>query len=143
MTSPPTKSFWTTLPGLMTGIASLLTATVTLLAFLHGGKKSEDVPPAGPANAADCREIEGDWAWFTGGVVHIAAAGELSWKKDPSDALPAVLGQWTCTKTTPRQYDLAWQHGISDHVMLSPDKKTLSGTNRTGVQVTGTRIPGS
>lgn len=41
---PSRASFWTTLPGILTGIAALITALVTAAAFLLSGE-SKDSPP--------------------------------------------------------------------------------------------------
>lgn len=141
------KNFWTTLPGVLTGIASLLTAVVALLNFLNAGKTPKHPAPVLFApqetgallNRSECPEIVGSWNWFIGGVTEIQSDGSLIWKARDSDTVPTGVGQWTCLKGKPRKYQLAWQTGMADIVTLSEDQESLSGSNPVGARVSGSR----
>jgi hypothetical protein len=52
------RSFWTTLPGILTGLASLIMAVIALLAFwgLGAGNKQKPQVPVGPPPAASIIE---------------------------------------------------------------------------------------
>lgn len=139
------KNFWTTLPGIMTGTASLITALLALVTFTMGNCRNEKAPAPPPEpqimNLNLCPEIAGSWDWFTGGVVTISEDGGLLWRQNP--ALPqslSAVGRWTCLDTTPHTFTLSWQTGLTDQVRLSPDGKSLSGKNlMNGVVISGTR----
>ena len=137
------KNFWKSLPGVLTGVASLLTALITLATVSVSSCRKDEKPPAEPslANISQCQEITGDWDWFTGGVVTIAPDGALSWKQNPAVAQSlSAVGRWTCLDTKPRSFSLSWQTGLTDVVKLSPDQQSLSGKNlTTGAVITGTR----
>jgi len=135
------KSFWTTLPGLLTGIASLTTAMVALMTFMSAQRANNNKPAENQVDdISHCREIVGDWAWFTGGVAKIGEDGSLMWKYDAANTIPPVGGQWTCIGPKKHHtFTLSWAHGLTDTVMLSPDGKSLAGTNLTGARVSATR----
>ena len=139
------KNFWTTLPGILTGVASLLTAFVALLNVMH--VKNDQPKPFSPSpevsemlNLSECSEIVGTWNWFIGGETEIMSDGRLLWKAKPEDTAPTGVGQWTCHKGNPRKYQLNWQTGIPDFVTLSPDHNSLTGTNQIGVHISGARL---
>ena len=145
-------SFWTTVPGIMTGTASLITALVGLAALLmrDGETPPQPLSPASTADtalpaddpaqsAADCRRIAGDWDWSTGGVVRIGGDGGLQWRANPADALPTVVGRWVCTDSVRSEYLFTWSHGFSDVFALSEDGQRVNGTN----QQTQTRLFGN
>ncbi len=146
------KSFWLTLPGILTGAASLLTAVVALMTFIASREKPSAQPAPPPAlfsaptpasvqldDISSCQEITGVWNWFTGGKTTISADGGLFWKYEENPAVPTVMGRWTCANSNPRTYMLSWQNGLTDTVTLSPDKKTLGGTNQANVRISASR----
>ena len=162
-------SFWTTLPGILTGIASLITALAGAVAlFMHRGPEPESppakqtqsslqlpsssqspssgvaaatsLPPDDPAqDAAACQQIAGEWTWSTGGVVTIGSDGGLQWRANPGDARPAVVGRSVCTDSVRREFLFTWSHGFSDVFALSEDAQRVSGVN----QQTQTRLFGN
>jgi len=147
-------TFWTTLPGIMTATASLITALVGVLALLMsrggdvpskppaaGASESSKVLPDDPAqDAAACQTIAGEWVWSTGGFVTIGTDGGLQWRAHAGDALPAVTGRWLCTDSGRREYLFTWSHGFSDVFALSEDGQRVSGTNQqTQVRLFGNR----
>ncbi len=153
------KTFWTTVPGLLTGLASCITAVAGLLAIFIGkggeARRSAQAqtqiisaPVAAPAavqhdnpaqDAKACQRIAGQWWWSTGGVVSIGTDGSLQWRAHAGDAQPAVIGRWVCTDSQERQYVFSWSHGFSDAMALSEDGKRVSGVN----QQTQTKIFGN
>ena len=135
------KKFWTTLPGLLTGAASLLTAILALSTFtLSNCHYAKDKEP-GLLNVSDCHEIAGTWNLFVGGEVKIEMDGSLVWNQNT--LIPGAIsatGRWNCLNANPRTYALTWQNGLTDHVQLSPDRRSLSGKNIVnGVGVSATR----
>lgn len=142
MADDKSHSFWTSFPGLMTGMASMLTALVALLSFTMSNCKKEEVPPPSPQilNLSECAEITGKWDWFTGGQTTLGTDGSVLWLQQPQNPLGAkVTGRWSCISTNPRTYNISWQHGITDSVKLSQDRNSLAGSNPAGVQVSATR----
>ena len=77
--------------------------------------------------------IVGQWVWFNQPIVHIDANGDLR--------LPdkGVSGHWHVVDEAARTYELDWSNGYVDHVTVSPDGKSLDGTNQNGTKVTATR----
>jgi hypothetical protein len=94
---------------------------------------------AGPRNLDECREIVGAWDWFTGGIVTIDPDGALAWRRSPADAAPSAVGRWSCMAPGSARVNLAWQTGLVDSVSLSPDGRSLAGSNQSGIGVSGTR----
>lgn len=141
-------SFWVTLPGILTGVASLITAIVALMTFMsHKGESK--VPPMNapvavnvpaPERPAGCKEAIGTWSWFISGTVTFTSNGVLSWKKNASDNLPTALGSWTCVDDRSKTMTLHWPTGLADTVSMSPDRKSISGSNELGVQISGTKM---
>lgn len=157
-------SFWTTLPGILTGLASVITALVGVLALfvsrapepepepVRSPQTSQSSQPSGVAvtpptlpaddpaqDAAACQRIAGEWDWSTGGVVKIGTDGGLQWRPNPADPMPTVVGRWLCTDSVRREYLFTWSHGFSDVFALSDDGQRVSGTN----QQTQTRLFGN
>ncbi len=140
MTDEKHKTFWTTLPGILAGVASLLTAVVALLTFtLSNCRHSSEESGPKLQNISQCQEITGSWTWFTGGEVKILADGGLEWRQNPASPTPTVIGRWTCNSSKPRDFMLAWQLGVTETVNLSPDRNSLAGINTLGVRISGTR----
>jgi hypothetical protein len=141
MTDDKSKHFWTSLTGILTGVASLLTAVVALLTFSVSNcrnEKAEATPQI--LNLSQCEEITGKWNWFTGGETTLEKDGGVLWVQFPGNALShKVTGRWSCISTNPRTYNISWQHGITDSVKLSPDRNSLAGSNPAGVQISATR----
>jgi hypothetical protein len=141
------KSFWTTIPGMLTGVASMITAIVGLFTFMNSGKAPAapkapaaiTIPFAQPERPVGCGKVVGNWTWFIGGVVTFAPDGRLSWFQNPSNLIPTALGSWSCTDADKNTVALAWPNGFVDTVTLSADGKMLSGTNHTGIQIWGKR----
>ncbi len=140
------KTFWTVLPALLAGSASLITAAVALMSFLSSSHPKEPSPQVSPApqtvqlkNLSECSEIVGRWDWFTGGETRLDENGGLEWRQNPYSPVPLVVGRWACTGSNPRTFLLSWQNGLTDSVTLSPDKKSLAGSNQAKVLVSGTR----
>jgi hypothetical protein len=152
--SEPRKTFWTTLPGLLTGLASLFTAIAGLLA-LFIGRSGHARPAAQPMSVAAtstiqrddpaqdakaCQRIAGQWWWSTGGGVTIGTDGGLQWRANPGDAMPAIVGRWVCTDSRQRQYVFYWSHHYTDDFTLSENGQRLSGTNQqTQIRLFGNR----
>lgn len=139
-------SFWHTLPGLLTGLASLLTALVAFMTFIgvkakheESGQTSQKPAIVKLQNLDHCKEFVGEWSWFIGGELRAEKNGYVDWRKDPSDPTPVIIGQWTCVDDKPKKYNISWQNGISDMLVMSPDKRSVNGTNSIHVQVSGTR----
>ena len=138
------KAFWTTLPGLLTAVATLITSIAGLLAlFIKAGAAQRPpqvvapgTPPAlvqsdNPAqDAKSCQRIAGQWWWSTGGMVTIGADGSLQWRAHATDAQPLVVGRWVCTDSQQRQYFFSWSHAYTDTFTLSEDGRRLSGVNQ-------------
>jgi hypothetical protein len=141
-------SFWVTLPGILTGVASLITAIVALMTFMSHKNESKaptmNAPVAmnipAPERPNGCKEAIGTWSWFIGGTVTFTSNGVLSWKKNASDNLPTALGSWKCVDDKSKTMTLHWPTGLADTVSLSPDRKSISGSNELGVQISGTKL---
>lgn len=137
------KHFWTTLPGIMTGVASLITALVGLFAFLH---KSPPAPPQSaqvafmpipvPQGGASlqavkpqgCEKAVGNWDWFLGGVVTIEKDGHIVWRRNAQDLFPSAVGVWNCIDTNAQELTLTWQAtGMTDTMILSADGNQSQG----------------
>jgi len=150
------KMFWMTLPGILTGLASVITALVALLTFTadHSNRNSPSQAQAPQSivqhtsqfsttaanpNAADrCQQIVGAWNWFIG-VTTVLPDGTLIWKKNAAE-FAAVTGTWTCTEPAIPRYIIRWSHGLSDIVSISQDGKSLSGVNQqNGIQIFAAR----
>jgi hypothetical protein len=99
-------------------------------------KPREPKPHAAPKTDApnkrassSCGKIAGSWKW--GGVM-------IAIKIDGT-AQHAIGGggTWTCND---RQYVFSWSNGITDHVTLSADGNSLSGSNNLGWTFSGARL---
>ena len=139
-------SFWHTLPGILTGAASFITACIALLTFFTHSSKVENNPPPSSTpssiklqNIDHCREFEGKWDWFIGGELRADKKGYVDWRKDPNADKPEIAGRWTCVESNPKSVNISWSNGISETLAFSPDKKSLSGVNTIGVRVSGTK----
>lgn len=176
MNESKAPSFWTTLPGILTGLASLLTAIVAAFGLLmHQDKTTPPaesvntspatqtsqaapatqdalaIQPAAPSAAApaavelknldDCGEFVGKWNWFIGGELRAENDGSVDWRQKPEDVQPVIVGRWVCLDTQPQQINISWPNGISETLLFSPDRKSLSGKNTIGVQVSGSKKP--
>jgi hypothetical protein len=86
--------------------------------------------PAHKAEAPACR-LAGVWTWSTGGEAVIKPGGALT--KGP------LTATWTCKNNLAV---LIWSHGFTDHLTLSPDAASLSGSNNLGFPITATRKEG-
>ena len=144
MNNDKTQSFWTSLPGVLTGLASLLTAIVAVVGIFGHHKKDETTSPAPSGvvklrNLDHCKEFAGKWDWFIGGELRAQMDGSVDWRKDPSDPQPVIAGRWSCLDANPKQINISWPNGISETLAFSPDKKNLSGKNTIGVQVSGSK----
>jgi hypothetical protein len=78
-------------------------------------------------HASGCN-IAGKWTWSTGGTATIKHGGKLS--------KGARTASWTCSND---KVVLVWSHGFVDHLTLSEDGRTLSGTNNLGYEITASR----
>lgn len=149
--SAPEKSFWTTLPGILTGVVSLLTAIVGLVTVLH----KSSAPPAAPQGAVafvplpsqtavkpqGCEKAIGNWSWFIGGVVTFEKDGRMVWRRDAKDVFPTANGVWSCIDAKDQEMTLTWQQtGMTDTVKMSPDGRSIAGSNYTGVKVSGKKL---
>lgn len=132
----------------MTGIASLITAIVALMTFMSHKNEAKapqmNAPVAvnipAPKRQTGCKEAVGTWSWFIGGTVTFTSSGVLSWKKNASDNIPTALGTWECTDDRTKSMKLYWPTGLPDTVSISPDRKSISGSNELGVQISGTKL---
>jgi hypothetical protein len=139
----PHASFWTTLPGILTGVASVLTALVAVVTLMNQPKESETAAGAPQAlkiqNLGKCGEFVGKWDWFIGGELRAEKNGYVDWRKNASDPQPVITGQWLCVDSRPKKVNISWQNGVSETLTFSPDKRSLSGVNSINVQVSGTK----
>ncbi len=154
------KAFWSTVPGLMTGTAAMITAMVSVVSVMgikghkdraaetpaakHGMAPVQTIPMAPgtvgiPAAGSPCQRIAGEWNWFTGGVVRFMPDGSLEWRRQAGDSFPTALGRWNCDEQS-KKFTLAWAHGLSDAIELSDDGRSVYGFNQqNGIRVTGTK----
>ncbi len=154
------KSFWSTLPGLMTGTAAMITAMVSVVSLMsikgnkdragemqaakHTVAPLQTIPMAPgtigiPAAGSPCQRIAGEWNWFTGGIVRFVPDGSLEWRRQATDAAPTALGRWNCDEQS-KKFTLAWAHGLTDSIELSEDGRSVDGFNQqNGIRVTGTK----
>jgi hypothetical protein len=86
--------------------------------------------PSGPGEKA--ATIAGCWQWFNGGTVVLSPDGSA--QGGP------FSGRWRQGRDA-RSYSITWPPAI-DQVRLSPDGRTLSGSNQYGFQMGATRISG-
>ncbi len=144
------KSFWTSIPGILTAIASFLTAVVGLVTVLHKSNSAPSQPQtaifapviamAQPVKPQGCEKAIGNWAWFIGGVVTFEKDGRMVWRKDTKDLFPTANGVWNCIDANEQEMTLTWQQtGMTDTVKISRDGRKIDGTNYTGIRVTGTK----
>ncbi len=158
------KPFLTTLPGILTGVASLITALVALLgtlskytptprlslvseSILTPQPQSAAAPavmaqtlPAQPVKPQGCEKALGNWDWFLGGVVTFEKDGHLAWRARAADVLPTATGTWNCIDARSQEMTLWWQPtSMTDTVNLSADGRSIVGTNYTGIKITGTK----
>ncbi len=160
------KPFWSTLPGILTGIASVITALVSLIAALNNLKPAvpkaaiaqtapaappgagvQNTPvimvtntPSAPGKTTGCEKALGNWDWFIGGVVTFEKDGHLAWRKNATDLIPTATGSWNCVNLKNQEMTLYWNPtGMVDTVSLSADGKSIEGTNYTGIKITGTK----
>lgn len=144
------KSFWTTLPGILTGIISLLTAIVGLMTVLNKSAPAPAQPPAAiiapviampqPVKPQGCEKAIGNWDWFIGGVVTFEKDGRMVWRKNARDLFPSANGVWNCIEPNEQEMTLTWeQTRMTDTVKISPNGRNIDGTNYTGIRVTGTK----
>lgn len=83
----------------------------------------------GPAEAAGpCSVIPGVWSWFVN--------GDVTFQPDGTLVQGSRTGRWSCTNG---RVNIAWSHGFVDQLTLSPDGRSMRGTNQTGNAVWGTR----
>ncbi len=138
------KAFWTSLPGMLTGVASVITAIVSLMAVFHSKASAPDrsavearsAASAGAATqepaAQGCMELAGHWAWQSGGTVAIAEGGAATWTPDAGQAIAPIYGRWTCIDASAKRIMVYWQHGFVDTLTLSSNGQMLNGTNQAG-----------
>jgi hypothetical protein len=93
-----------------------------------------------PQRPNGCKEALGTWEWFIGGTVTFLPNGSLVWKKNANDNIPSALGSWKCTDDKTKTMMLYWPTGLPDTVTMSSDRKSLSGSNEIGVQISGTKL---
>lgn len=146
------KSFWTSLPGMLTAIITLLTALVGLITVLKKSAPAQPQPAAvaflpaaisvaQPVKPQGCENAIGNWSWFIGGVVTVEKDGHLTWRKNPQDLFPSANGVWSCIDPKEQELTMTWQQtGMTDTLKISSDGRSISGTNYTGVRVTGTKL---
>jgi hypothetical protein len=97
------RAFWTTLPGVLTGVAAVLTAVVALLT-LWGGGDDADTAPA-PASTAAERSTPGD-AESGGGDSGGGSATDTPAARATPPSSADVLAQGELTMRTPEDADL-------------------------------------
>jgi hypothetical protein len=88
---------------------------------------------AGCAKKSATDPIAGQWVWFNNPIVYIDANGDLRL------ADKGISGHWHVIDPSARTYELDWTSGYIDHLTLSPDGKSLDGTNQNGTHVTAKR----
>jgi hypothetical protein len=85
--------------------------------------------PKPHATSSSCGKIAGGWKW-DGGIVAIKTNGTAHHPTGGS-------GTWTCNN---RQYVFSWSNGFTDHVTLSGDGNSLSGSNNMGYSFSASRL---
>ncbi len=150
MTAPENKqSFWTTLPGILTGVASLITAIVGLLSlFSHNLNRNKESQPVAreayavpaPHRVQGCEQYLGNWSWFIGGVVTMAPDGNAIWRRNRTDPFPTAIGSWSCVDSKDNKIAISWPTGYVDTLRLSTDGQSVFGSSTNGVKVSGTRL---
>jgi hypothetical protein len=127
------QPFWSSIPGILTGIAALVTAATGLIAAFHGHSKPEDkrqtappavVQPAAPAPAdADANGVAGFWSGSAEGlkmgVLNLMGSGTI------------LHGTYQRPCVSPRIFDIdaaSWQGNdlVVTISQLGIDKKTHS-----------------
>ncbi len=156
------KAFWSSLPGVLTGTASVIAATVSLLALFMNRTPApnrasppriETAAPAGALAASrvdasalsggsvkGCEDAIGRWGWNGAGVVTYAEDGSSVWTPPPGQAIGPIYGRWVCVDPSAQRIVVSWQHGFTDTLTLSRDKQTISGSNQVGVQLMARRL---
>ncbi len=84
-----------------------------------------------PAFSAGCEAAVGDWKWFNGGVVSVQQNQTIAMGGKPA-------GKWECTNAARSLLTLRWAAGFLDTLTVTGDR--MSGKNKQGVTVSGTRI---
>jgi hypothetical protein len=85
---------------------------------------------------APTNPVVGTWNWFNGGVVTISDNLTMV-HVDGTDIQDT--GTWAALPGPGTQVRLTWASGWIDTLTLSPDGRTLEGTNQDGSGVSGTR----
>ena len=80
--------------------------------------------------AKGCGGIAGTWLWVGNRDVTIRQNGSMQTVDG------TIGGSWKCEEGI---YILTWNHGFTDRLTLSSDRKHLSGTNNIGFAITATR----
>jgi DNA-binding winged helix-turn-helix (wHTH) protein len=84
--------------------------------------------PASQGSGA-CGSLPGVWEWFAGGNAYFYPDGHLRGGR--------FTGSWACTRG---EVVIAWSHGHTDRVAISPGGTYLSGFNDINTPVWGRRI---
>jgi hypothetical protein len=75
--------------------------------------------------------ILGKWSWFNGDVHTFLPEGKIA--GDPNN-------NWTLLDSDKNLYRIVWGGKWIDTVTISPDGRTLTGTNQVGTRITGNKI---
>ncbi len=96
-------------------------------------------PTPAPAQqgTAQCRGVDGQWNWSTGGVVTIEVPNRAFWAAEAS-ASPSFVANWVCDETG--KVIISWNQGMTDTLDLSGDGNRLVGSNQLGIGVEGVRF---
>jgi hypothetical protein len=91
------------------------------------------------ADDSACEEVIGEWRQLqVGGVIRVAAGGELHWHSD--DDAVQVGGSWACQEPASRTVLFRWDNGMQDTLVLSNDAATLTGMNQLRLPVVNSRV---
>lgn len=75
--------------------------------------------------------IVGKWSWFNGDIHTFLPQGKIAGDSNSN---------WTLLDSGKKLYRIVWGGKWIDTVTISPDKRTLTGTNQTGTRITGNKI---
>src|SRR5207247_2168115 len=97
-------------------------------------KPGAALPPTGDR----CLVGSWNWSWPGGqGTVTVYNGGNAS------GVGSGQQGTWSLVDSRSRTYRISWPGNVVDTVALTPDCRSLSGSNNSGVKISATRAGGT